>query len=200
MPRRIFSPSRRELCETRKQAQSAIWRSEAMLRERIEGKWIDCFADSVCEMRRRCGRQRCRSVRNPISPSHRRACLSLALLRLGCRPFHLIVPSPRLSAPAPVRSTGASNALAGLAPVVNALASSVLVVDVTVEGLLHAVELPRILAGGARVLMISNEHPEALERLLPDDGARAQGACGHAHARSGQANARHLARRHRTHA
>jgi 2,5-dihydroxypyridine 5,6-dioxygenase len=36
------------------------------------------------------------------------------------------------------------------------------------EGLLHAAELPRILAGGARVLMVSNEHPEALERLLPD--------------------------------
>jgi len=52
--------------------------------------------------------------------------------------------------------------------VVNALASSVLVVDVTVEGLLHAAELPRILAGGARVLMISNEHPETLERLMPD--------------------------------
>jgi 2,5-dihydroxypyridine 5,6-dioxygenase len=92
----------------------------------------------------------------------------LALLRLGCRPFHLVVPSPRLSAPAPVRSTGASNALQELAPAVNALASSVLVVDLTVEGLLHAVELPRILAGGARVLMISNEHPEALERLVPD--------------------------------
>jgi 2,5-dihydroxypyridine 5,6-dioxygenase len=42
------------------------------------------------------------------------------------------------------------------------------VVDLTVEGLLHAVELPKILAGSARVLMVSNEHPEALERLVPD--------------------------------
>ncbi len=41
------------------------------------------------------------------------------------------------------------------------------VVDLTVEGLLHAPELPRIIAGGARMLMISNEHPDALERLLP---------------------------------
>jgi 2,5-dihydroxypyridine 5,6-dioxygenase len=38
-----------------------------------------------------------------------------------------------------------------------------------VEGLLHAPELAEILQGGARVLMISNEHPEALERLAPDD-------------------------------
>jgi 2,5-dihydroxypyridine 5,6-dioxygenase len=42
------------------------------------------------------------------------------------------------------------------------------VIDCTVEGLLHAPELPRILERGARVLMISNEHPEVLERLMPD--------------------------------
>ena len=41
-------------------------------------------------------------------------------------------------------------------------------VDLTVEGLLHARELPQVLAGGARVMMISNEHPDALERLVPD--------------------------------
>ena len=32
---------------------------------------------------------------------------------------------------------------------------------------MHAVELPGILKGGARVLYISNEHPEVLERLAP---------------------------------
>ncbi len=47
-------------------------------------------------------------------------------------------------------------------------AGSALVIDLTVEGLLHAPELPEILRGGARVLMVSNEHPDALERLLPD--------------------------------
>jgi 2,5-dihydroxypyridine 5,6-dioxygenase len=52
--------------------------------------------------------------------------------------------------------------------VISALSQSVLVVDLTVEGLLHAPELPAILKGGARLLMISNEHPEALERLMPD--------------------------------
>jgi 2,5-dihydroxypyridine 5,6-dioxygenase len=73
-----------------------------------------------------------------------------------------------LSAPVPVRSTGASDAIGGLAPVVQALAGSGFVADLTVEGLLHAAELPAILAGGARVLMVSNEHPEVLERCLPD--------------------------------
>jgi 2,5-dihydroxypyridine 5,6-dioxygenase len=138
-----------------------------VLRERIEGKWIDAFADVFA----RCGVQTGDSVAILSETQSRQINVDLselALLRLGCRPFHLIVPSARLAAPAPVRSTGASDALQQLAPVVNALASSVLVVDITVEGLLHAVELPKILAGGSRVLMISNEHPEALERLVPD--------------------------------
>jgi 2,5-dihydroxypyridine 5,6-dioxygenase len=67
------------------------------------------------------------------------------------------------------RSTGASPVLRNIAPVVSALAGSTLVVDCTVEGLMHAPELPAILKGGARVIYVSNEHPEALARLLPDD-------------------------------
>jgi 2,5-dihydroxypyridine 5,6-dioxygenase len=57
---------------------------------------------------------------------------------------------------------------------VAALAASRFVADCTLEGLMHAAELPRILKGGARVLYISNEHPEALERLAPspDDERR----------------------------
>jgi 2,5-dihydroxypyridine 5,6-dioxygenase len=90
-----------------------------------------------------------------------------ALQRLGARPFQLMMPARALVAPVPVRSTGATDALGQLTPVVQALAGSVLVVDCTVEGLQHAPELPRILAGGARVLVISHEHPEILERCLP---------------------------------
>ena len=58
-----------------------------------------------------------------------------------------------------------------------ALAGSTLVVDCTVEGLMHAPELPAILKGAngtqPRVIYISNEHPEALARLLPDDATEA---------------------------
>ena len=138
-----------------------------MLRERIEGKWIDCFA----EVFGRCGVVAGDVVAILAETQSRQINLELAelaLLRLGCRPFLITVPSPRLSAPAPVRSTGASDALGGLVPVISALSQSVLVVDLSVEGLLHAPELPAILKGGARLLMISNEHPEALERLMPD--------------------------------
>jgi 2,5-dihydroxypyridine 5,6-dioxygenase len=77
----------------------------------------------------------------------------------------------------PARSTGASNAIQQIAPVVAALAGSTLVVDCTVEGLMHAPELPAILKGAngtqPRVIYISNEHPEALARLLPDDATEA---------------------------
>ena len=138
-----------------------------MLRERVEGKWIDCFA----EVFGRCGAQAGDAVAILSETQSRPVNVELAALalhRLGCRPFHLVVPSPRLAAPAAVRSTGASDALQRLGPVVSALAQSTLVVDLTVEGLLHSVELPDILKGGARVLMVSNEHPEILERCMPD--------------------------------
>jgi 2,5-dihydroxypyridine 5,6-dioxygenase len=91
----------------------------------------------------------------------------LALQRVGAKPFELVMPGRPVATPVPVRSTGASAAIAHLAPVVQALAASVFVADCTVEGLQHAAELPRILAGGARVLAISHEHPEILERCLP---------------------------------
>jgi 2,5-dihydroxypyridine 5,6-dioxygenase len=91
---------------------------------------------------------------------------SLALQQLGARSFVVTVPSPAASA-VPVRSTGASTALGGHDAAVQSLARCALVVDCTVEGLQHAAELPTILAGGARVLVVSNEHPEILERCLP---------------------------------
>ncbi len=64
----------------------------------------------------------------------------------GRAPFHVMVPSPPQAAPVPVRSTGATQALQQQQPVIAALAASQLVVDLTVEGLLHAPELPAILA------------------------------------------------------
>jgi 2,5-dihydroxypyridine 5,6-dioxygenase len=91
----------------------------------------------------------------------------LALQRRGAAVFQLVMPARAPTAPVPVRSTGASMALGGLAPVVQALAGCGFIADCTVEGLQHAPELPAILAGGARVLAISHEHPEILLRCLP---------------------------------
>jgi len=134
---------------------------------RIEEKWIAAFA-RVFELSQLKPGESVALLSESQSRDVNVQLAELAALRLGGRAFHLRVPTPPQSAPVPVRSTGASNALQRLAPVVTALAGSALVVDLTVEGLLHAPELPDILHGGARVLMVSNEHPETLERLLPD--------------------------------
>lgn len=133
---------------------------------RIEAKWIDLFA-RVFKL-------------NGVQPGEVCAVLSetqtrpdlpqlaeLGLLQLGARPFHLVLPARPLSAPVPVRSTGASDAIGGLQPVVAALAGCGFIADCTVEGLQHAAELPAILKGGARVLAVSHEHPETLERTAP---------------------------------
>lgn len=143
-----------------------------MLSDRIEGKWIDAF----CEIFDRCA----------IKPGDSAAILSetqsrqlnvhlaeLALLRLGVRPFHIVMPTPRNPHPVPVRSTGASTAIGGVKPVVTALGQAGFVVDLTIEGLMHAPETAEILKSGSRILHVSNEHPEALERMKPDQALEA---------------------------
>jgi 2,5-dihydroxypyridine 5,6-dioxygenase len=144
-----------------------------MLQEIIEPSWLDAFETVL----RRCAVQPGDTVAilaetqsRPVLPQLAR----LAAARIGARSFTLTLPSVLSTAHPPARSTGASDALQGIAPVVAALAGSTLVVDCTVEGLMHAPELPAILKGGARVIYVSNEHPEALARLLPDEATEAR--------------------------
>jgi 2,5-dihydroxypyridine 5,6-dioxygenase len=144
-----------------------------MLQERIEGKWIDCFARVFARCKVEAGEEVAilsESQSRPVIPQ----LAELALHRLGAKPFHIVIPTPPQKAPVPVRSTGATDVIQNIRPVVDALASATFVVDCTVEGMLHAPELPEILKGGARVLMVSNEHPEALERLEPDEALEAK--------------------------
>ncbi|MEK9853245.1 MAG: peptidase M29 [Rhodobiaceae bacterium] len=67
-----------------------------------------------------------------------------------------------------IRSTGASTALTGEDAAIRELCDSDLVIDLTVEGLMHAPQTAGILQSGARIMTISNEHPEILSRLRPD--------------------------------
>ena len=133
---------------------------------RLAAKWIDMFVHAFALCGVKAG-----DVCAVLSETQTRAELpqlaELALARLGARHFHVVMPARPLTAPVPVRSTGASDAIDHIEPVVQALAGCVFIADCTVEGLQHAAELPRILAGGARVLAISHEHPEILERCLP---------------------------------
>src|SRR5690606_1840633 len=92
----------------------------------------------------------------------------LALLQIGARPFHIVMPSPKQTTEVPIRSTGCSVALDEHPAAVAALKASTMVADLTVEGMLHARETASILEAGSRILYISGEHPEILERLPPD--------------------------------
>ena len=142
-----------------------------MLVEKIEHKWLAAFVRTFTL----CHVQAGEVVAILAETQSRRVNVELARLALesmGAKVFELTLTTPALSAPAPVRSTGASDAIAQLGPVVAALARVDMVVDCTVEGLLHAPELPTLLKGAdgrvPRLLMVSNEHPEILERTVPD--------------------------------
>lgn len=141
------------------------------MRERIEGKWIDAFTNVFERSKIGAG-----DVVAILSETQSRQVnvelTELALLGLGAKPYHIVLPSPKQEVDAPVRSTGASNAVGGLAPVIQALRDSTMVIDCTVEGMMHAPETPEILKGGSRMLYISNDHPELLERLQPTDGLK----------------------------
>jgi 2,5-dihydroxypyridine 5,6-dioxygenase len=73
-----------------------------MLSDRIEGKWIDAF----CETFEKCA-VKPGDVAAILSETQSRALnvhlAELALLRLGARAFHLVVPTPRNRHPVPVR-------------------------------------------------------------------------------------------------
>jgi 2,5-dihydroxypyridine 5,6-dioxygenase len=142
-----------------------------MLVERLEDKWIDLFARTFDLCNVRPGDAVAILAETASRPANVELA-ELALLRLGARPFRIIVPTPPQTAPVPVRSTGASTVLADREPVVQVLGAVSMVVDLTVEGLMHSRELPRILKAGSRVLYVSNEHPEILERCAPDPALR----------------------------
>lgn len=138
-----------------------------MLQEIVEPVWLEAFEAVL----RRCALQHGDTVAVLTESQSRPVLAQLALLaaaRIGCRPFSLALPTNFEAKGPAARSTGASDAIQKIAPVISALAASTLVVDCTVEGLMHAPELPTILKGGARVLYVSDEHPEALVRLVPD--------------------------------
>ena len=138
-----------------------------MLRENIEPKWIDCFEQSFLLSGVSVGQ----TIAILSESQSRQVLVDLAehaLLRIGAKPVQIKVPSPKLKDPVPVRSTGSCYALEGYDTILATLATCDLIIDCTVEGMLHSKELQKILGAGGRILMISNEHPEVLERCMPD--------------------------------
>ncbi|MEM6761740.1 MAG: peptidase M29 [Pseudomonadota bacterium] len=99
------------------------------------------------------------------------AVAELALARIGVRPYRITVPSRRMGINI-ARSTGATQVLHGMDAVVAALQAADVVVDLTLEGLMHAPQTASILGAGTRVQVISDEHPDMLARFSPDPALR----------------------------
>lgn len=137
-----------------------------MFADRIEGKWIDAFAE-LFEAAAVRPAETVAILAETQSREINVHLAELALSRLGVRPYRLVAPSLR-SGRMISRSTGASQVLTGLDPLVAAMQAADVVVDLTLEGLMHAPQTGAILSSGTRILVISNEHPEILERMRPD--------------------------------
>jgi len=137
-----------------------------MLQERIEGKWIASFRRVLALNGIGAGVP----VAVVAETQSRPVIVQLAELacyELGAAFSIITLPTPEQAAPVPMRSTGASNAIQGKRHVIEALKQVDVLVDVTVEGLLHAEEWPEIEESGTRLVVICNEHPEILERTEP---------------------------------
>jgi hypothetical protein len=146
-----------------------------MLQEIIEPAWLDAF-EAVLG---RCALQKGDTVAilaetqsRPVLPLLAR----LAAQRLGAQVFTLTLPSVVGRAGPPARSTGASDAIQQIKPVVSRAGRQ------HAGGGLHrgrpdaCARAARHPENGrpARVIYISNEHPEALVRLMPDDATEAR--------------------------
>ena len=137
-----------------------------MLNDRIEPGWIDAFEEvfTLCKIR---AEETVVLLTETQSRPLNVHLAELALARMGSSYFRIETPTPRAPAGPIIRSSGASLALTGQTVAVKALADADVVVDLTVEGLMHAAETRTILKGGARIMVVSNEHPEALARTVP---------------------------------
>lgn len=92
----------------------------------------------------------------------------LALGHMGLSFGHVRVDSKPAKSRPIIRSTGATNVLGGEDAAIATLAAADFIIDLSVEGLMHAPQTPAILQKGARIMTISNEHPDILARLAPD--------------------------------
>jgi len=138
-----------------------------MFTDRIENRWVQAFAQmfDLCKMSKQesiviLSESQSRKINVHVA--------ELALAQLGLSHFTISVPTPQDSDGPIIRSTGASNALNGQEKAVAALQTCDVVIDLTIEGLMHAPQTHAILKSGARIFTISNEHPDVLCRLVPN--------------------------------
>jgi len=139
-----------------------------MLNEPIESTWLNAFV----QVFDRCAISSTETVIVLCEQQSRPVLVQLAELalhQLKHSYYRLVLPTPQALDGPLIRSSGASLALTGQTGAVNALSAADVVIDLTIEGLMHAPETAGILQSGTRIMNISNEHPDILSRLLPDE-------------------------------
>lgn len=137
-----------------------------MMQERIEGKWLASFRRVLALNGIGQGTQVVLIGETQSRPVLLHLC-ELALYDLGAAFCQITMPTPPQTAPVPVKSTGTSLAIQNNRMAVEAMKCAEVIVDCTVEGMIHSPEWPEIEEAGARLLVITNEHPEILERTEP---------------------------------
>jgi len=137
-----------------------------MLTDRIEARWISAFAQvfELCKMR---STERIVILSESQSSELNVHLAELALGQLGLSYYNIKVPT-QSDVPGPIiRSTGACTALDDQPDAVSALLQTDVVIDLSIEGLMHSTQTASILKSGTRIMNISNEHPDVLSRLVP---------------------------------
>ena len=137
-----------------------------MLQERVEGKWLASFR-RVFALN---GIVKGTTVALIHETQSRQILVhlsELALCDLGASICILKMVTPAQTAPVPVKGTGTSLAIQHNRAAIEAMKQCEIVIDCTVEGMIHSPEWPEIDASGARILVVTNEHPEILERTEP---------------------------------
>ena len=137
-----------------------------MLQERIEGKWLAAFRRVIALNGVGKNTTVALVYETQSRPVLAHLC-ELVLFDLGADFCMIKMPSPPQTAPVPVKSTGTSLAIQHNRAAIEAMKQCEVIVDCTVEGMIHAPEWPEIEATGARILVVTNEHPEILERTEP---------------------------------
>ena len=123
--------------------------------------WINAFADvfSRCAIKRD---EKLVIFSETSSSAQLIEIARQAFGQLSLSPTMIVVQTPSEPQGPIVKSSGASKALTGQAIAISALKSADVIIDLSVEGLMHTKETPEILQSGARIMNISHEHPECL--------------------------------------
>ncbi len=138
----------------------------------INPHWVDAFADVLGRCAIKADEEVvifAETASSPLLLQITRLALG-QLRRLGVMVMVQTPPEPQGPI---VKSSGASTALTGQRLAISSLCAADVVIDLSVEGLMHAPETAQILKSGTRILNISGEHPDVLARLVPRDEDKA---------------------------